>query len=120
LTANWGTLTASAVGFVILFQGYRLDGVTSTYRVCWRDLSPSLMRWLEPDPERLGAGDPNFYRTEGNNPASVLDPSGLEVVDNRERILAAYEWQMRDNDIYAVSCGYDYGFTEDQIQQSLD
>ncbi len=31
------------------------------------------------DPSHFGAGDVNFYRAEGNHPASAVDPSGLQT-----------------------------------------
>jgi hypothetical protein len=39
--------------------------------------SPNLGRWLEEDPIRWKAGDPNFYRFEFNSPINLLDPLGL-------------------------------------------
>ena len=40
--------------------------------------SPTLGRWLEADPIRYRAGDPNLYRFVGNDPVSRVDPSGLQ------------------------------------------
>jgi antitoxin (DNA-binding transcriptional repressor) of toxin-antitoxin stability system len=40
--------------------------------------SPNLGRWLQEDPIRIEAGDPNFYRYVRNNPSSYLDPLGLK------------------------------------------
>lgn len=40
--------------------------------------SPNLGRWLQVDPLSFEAGDTNLYRTEGDNPANLTDPSGLD------------------------------------------
>lgn len=42
---------------------------------------PSLGRWLTMDPEGFAAGDANLYRTEGNDPISQTDPTGLQAKD---------------------------------------
>lgn len=42
--------------------------------------SPTQGRFITRDPIGFDAGDPNFYRFEGNNPPNRLDPSGLQAV----------------------------------------
>jgi len=77
LNANWGSVSSSAYAFNYLFQGLRLDTAVNLYDQRYRVDSPALGRPLQADPLGLGAGDSNVYRSEGNNPANVTDPSGL-------------------------------------------
>jgi RHS repeat-associated protein len=79
LTPTWGVRSSSAYNWVYLFQGERYDPTTGLYNFRNRDLSPSLMRWLQNDPEGFTAGDANLYRGEGNNPVNSQDPMGEEV-----------------------------------------
>jgi hypothetical protein len=51
--------------------------VMGLYSARARDLQSILGRPLQNDPLGYGAGDVNTYRWEGNNPASVTDPSGM-------------------------------------------
>jgi RHS repeat-associated protein len=74
LSGTWATLSASAYGNRYGFQGGRFD--QGLYVFDARDYSPTLGRWLERDPLSYGAGDMNDYRTEGNGPTDITDPSG--------------------------------------------
>ena len=69
-------LSSSAYGWVYLFQGGRQDAMTGDYNFQMRDYDPVLGRWTSMDPLGFEAGDPDLYRTEGNNPVGNLDPSG--------------------------------------------
>jgi len=64
--------------WVYLSQGGRLDAVTGNYQFGARDYNPALERWTTNDPLGLAAGDPNTYRTEGNDVTSAVDPTGFE------------------------------------------
>src|SRR5262249_10460618 len=63
--------------FTVGFQGLRLDATSGMYNARFRDLSPTLGHWDEPDLLGFGAGDPNFYRFENDSPTELIDPSGL-------------------------------------------
>jgi RHS repeat-associated protein len=89
LSATWATLSSSAYNWLYLHQGGRLDTITGDYYFRNRVFSPTLMRWLNPDPLGLAAGDPNLYRAEGNAPASKTDYSGLRGLDLCEKCAAA-------------------------------
>ena len=54
---------------------------------------PNLGRWLTLDPSGLAGGDVNFYRAEGNDPITGLDPSGL--IGDRPRTLYRVDWASR-------------------------
>jgi RHS repeat-associated protein len=77
LSASWGTLSGSPYAWIYLHQGGRLDTTTGLYGFRHRDLSPTLGRWIEVDPQGFGAGDTNLYRDLGNNPEKGTDPTGL-------------------------------------------
>jgi RHS repeat-associated protein len=79
LNANWGTLAGSAYNWIYLSQGSRFDSILGGYDRRGRIESPTLMRWLNPDPIRFTAGDPNLYRDESDNPTNATDPSGEYV-----------------------------------------
>jgi RHS repeat-associated protein len=82
LTPNFGTPGSgdTIVPWVYLRQGGRFEVSTGLYYFRARDLNPVLDRWMENDPRGFGAGDTNFYRDEGDNPANALDPSGNIVI----------------------------------------
>jgi RHS repeat-associated protein len=68
----------SDVAWIITFQGMRYDDTSGLFYQRNRWYSPSLGRWITFDPLRFLAGDANLARTEFNNIANGLDPSGLE------------------------------------------
>jgi RHS repeat-associated protein len=80
LNANWGMLSGSAYSWNYLSQGSRLDSIMGGYDRRGRIESPTLMRWLNPDPIRFAAGDPNLYRDEANNPLNAVDPQGTDLI----------------------------------------
>ncbi len=59
------------------FTGRELDAATGLYFFRARYYDPSIGRFLSPDPSGLASGDVNLYRYVGNNPLSLVDPSGL-------------------------------------------
>jgi RHS repeat-associated protein len=97
LEANWDTLSSSAHNWVYLHQGGRFDGMAGLYHFRYRDLSPSLGRWVQRDPIELMAGDPNFYRSLSNDPIGRTDPLGL--TDSLRLGLPQYVVQIFDNPV---------------------
>ncbi len=52
---------------------------------------PNLGRWLQEDPIGFAGGDQNLYGYESNNPASEIDPFGLQIappVTDEDELLA--------------------------------
>jgi RHS repeat-associated protein len=80
LNATWSTLSGSAYVWQYLHQGGRYDVSAGLYSFRNRDYSPTLGRWAENDPLRLGAGDTNLYRYLGNGASSALDPTGTRLI----------------------------------------
>lgn len=75
LSASWGS--ASDNTWQIRFQGMWLDNTTGLYKTLNRDYSPTEARWIEADPAGYGNGS-NLYQALDSDPASLLDPAGLE------------------------------------------
>jgi RHS repeat-associated protein len=73
----------SVVGWRYLYQGGRLDSQTGWFGFRNRDLIPSEGRWAERDPAGIIANDPNAYRYVNNAPAALLDPSGLQGIQQQ-------------------------------------
>jgi YD repeat-containing protein len=68
LTPVWTTLGNSAYSWLYLHQGARYVSVAGLYSQGMGDESPTLGRWLNPDPGRFAGGDQNLYRTAANRP----------------------------------------------------
>jgi RHS repeat-associated protein len=77
LDANFNTRTSSTYGFVIGFQGARLDTTSGLYNNQRRDVSPLLGRWTTLDPSEFAGGDLDLYRYVHDNPINATDPTGL-------------------------------------------
>ena len=76
-SATGQALSRSAYGNRILFTGREYEAETGLYYYRARYYSPTLGRFLSRDP--LGPlPDLNLYRYVGNNPATWLDPWGLD------------------------------------------
>src|SRR5262249_34979788 len=73
---DWSARSATLYDWRNLFQGVRHDWYTGTDNVNAREYSATLGRPLQSDPLGLGP-DMNWYRWEANNPANLLDPTGL-------------------------------------------
>jgi RHS repeat-associated protein len=89
MDANWDP-QSSPVGNPYMFTGQRYDSESSLYDYRNRYLEPKVGRFLTRDP--LGAwGDPmnlgNDYSYVGNNPASYVDPLGLQGESRRQNEL---------------------------------
>ena len=68
---------SSLVGNRLLFTGRDRDPDTGLYNSRYRYYSPTLGRFVQPDPIGLAGGDLNLYRYAGNNPVGAADPFGL-------------------------------------------
>lgn len=76
LTEDGTTINTSAVGNPYLFTARRWDFYTQLYYYRFRDYSPLIGRFLQPDP--LGYIDGlNLYAYCANNPVNYVDPWGL-------------------------------------------
>ncbi len=54
-----------------------LSGFDGLYLMGNRHYDPGTGRFISPDPIGIEAGEANFYRYAGNNPAVLIDPDGL-------------------------------------------
>jgi len=77
LDSTNGVRSASAVGNRFMFAGREYLSEIALYDYRNRAYSPSLGRFLQPDPIRFRAEDVNLYRYVGNNPLNGRDPLGL-------------------------------------------
>jgi RHS repeat-associated protein len=78
LDAAWATHSSSGASWLYFYQGARFATTAGLYSFRLRDYSPTLGRWLQPDPLSFGSGDDDLYRAVANNPLSVTDPFGLQ------------------------------------------
>ena len=67
------------------FTGREWDAETGMYSYRLRTYAPDMGRFISEDPLRFGAGDVNFYRYVGNNPANFIDPMGLDLKGTQVR-----------------------------------
>lgn len=59
------------------FTGREYDADVELYQYRARWFDPATGRFISEDPLSFNAGDPNLYRYVGNNPLTLIDPSGL-------------------------------------------
>jgi RHS repeat-associated protein len=70
----------SAVGNRLLFTARDRDPDTGCYDYRYRYYNPSSGRFVQTDPIRLKGGDLNLYGYARNQPSSLVDPTGLDIV----------------------------------------
>ncbi len=76
LTEDVTTGQTSAIGNRLMFTARDWDSTTGLYYYRFRDYSPTLGRFLQPDP--IGYADSmNLYQYCNNNPIKFTDPWGL-------------------------------------------
>lgn len=68
----------SDVGWVYFHQGGRYDVSTELYNFRHRDYSPTLGRWVQPDPARYVDGL-NLFASYDSRPTIARDPLGLDA-----------------------------------------
>ena len=81
----FGKLTAetnSAVDLLFGFTGKQLDDATGLQHNLYRWYDSAIGQWMSEDPIGFNAGDENLKRYVGNRVSSVLDPAGLDWLDN--------------------------------------
>jgi RHS repeat-associated protein len=107
--------TNAAAGGRLKYAGGQYDGGLGLTLFGARWYNSAAGRWLSQDPLGLGP-DSNPYRYVGNGPTDGTDPSGLVLLDNRERLRTAYAEAMRLQNAYAQANGHAPPLTEAQIQ----
>jgi RHS repeat-associated protein len=80
--ASGSVITSSAISAPWLFTGRRYDRESGLYHYRARTYSAELGRFLQMDPIKFDAGDPNIYRYVGNDPVNGRDPWGLCDINN--------------------------------------
>ncbi len=61
------------------FTGRELDPNSGLYYLRNRYYSPTLSRFLSPDPMGIAGGDANLYAYAHNDPTNLIDPLGLST-----------------------------------------
>jgi RHS repeat-associated protein len=77
--------SVSSLGGRYKYTGAEADAETGLVFDHARYYDPATGRWLEQDPKRFGAGDPNLYRYVGNDPTNAADPSGRWIFLSGDR-----------------------------------
>jgi RHS repeat-associated protein len=77
--ASGSVIASSAISAPWLFTGRRFDKESGLYHYRARTYSAELGRFLQMDPIKFDAGDPNIFRYCGNDPMNWTDPSGLQT-----------------------------------------
>jgi RHS repeat-associated protein len=70
-------ITSSLMTNRLLFTSRDYNATTTLYHYRYRYYSPTVGRFLQPDPIHLAGGDLNLYRYVYNNPVNASDPFGL-------------------------------------------
>jgi len=74
--ASGSVIASSAISAPWLFTGRRFDRESGLYHYRARTYSAELGRFLQMDPIKFDAGDPNIFRYVANDPVNLTDPSG--------------------------------------------
>jgi RHS repeat-associated protein len=97
------------------YAGYFTDRIVHLDHAGMRWYSPTTGTWTSIDPIGFAAGQSNLSEYAANDPTNGTDPSGLEMVDNRARIAAAYQQNMRNMNVYGAQYGHGNAFSQEQI-----
>ena len=80
--ASGSVIASSAISAPWLFTGRRFDKESGLYHYRARTYSAELGRFLQMDPIKFDAGDPNIFRYVGNDPVNWTDPFGLDYYES--------------------------------------
>ncbi len=72
------------------FAGGLYDAQTGLVRFGARDYDPSVGRWTSKDPLRFSGSDLNFFVYAKNDPVNMLDPSGLDPLQDLCELLGGW------------------------------
>jgi RHS repeat-associated protein len=78
--ASGSVIVSSAISAPWLFTGRRFDKESGLYHYRARTYSAELGRFLQMDPIKFDAGDPNIFRYVGNDPLNWRDPKGQSAL----------------------------------------
>ncbi len=128
LDGSWA-LKAGGTGYAwtVLFQGMShnaASGLFGSTRVRGSGYSPTLGRFISPDPLGLGP-DANYYRFVGNGPTGKVDPLGLEewevnetisqTISGAEKYDASRSWNGR----FAWKAKFNINFDKDKCEVTI-
>ena len=71
------------------YTGQEYDPETDLYQYAARYYDASVGRFLSEDPSGFSAGDMNLYRYVGNDPVTLVNPSGLRPGRPDDAMMAA-------------------------------
>jgi RHS repeat-associated protein len=89
--ASGSVIVSSAINSSYLYTGREFDTEAGLYHYRARTYSAELGRFLQMDPIKFDAGDPNIFRYVGNDPVNLWDPLGLSACDDYVNSLVG-EW----------------------------
>jgi len=88
----------SLIGNSYMFTARRWDDIAGLYYYRFRDYSPTLGRFLQPDPAKYIDGM-NLYAYCGNNPVNWIDPWGLDkkaMEEEKKKIIEDFKKHSKD------------------------
>jgi RHS repeat-associated protein len=108
---SYGNLTASTGSLVNSFRytGREPDAETGLYYYRARYYDQTTGRFIGEDPLGFDGGDVNFYTYVGNNPAKLVDPSGLKPGDKYKSIDCAGSNAVNDIFPQTKQDGFEHG-----------
>jgi RHS repeat-associated protein len=84
--------TPSTLDLPVGFASGIPDNATGLVRFGFRDYEPGTGRWVAKDPVFF-AGGLNLYQYSLNNPANLIDPNGLRVLNPSNYSISQRVWQ---------------------------
>ena len=114
--ASGTTITSSAYGNRFMYTGAELVAPMNLYNNRNRFYSPSLGRFLQPDPIGHAGDGYNIYRYCGNNPVNATDPTGLYTGLSYSQISNGYDSSGTDTADTALGNGMSVNPSGDPIE----